>query len=85
MTMWSYTDTRTTDDQKEFFSKNQNFWVLADKTNWAENFGSIWGIFGQTISTHFGAVNPLSMFSIIQPFIWDWDLYLILGRKELGI
>ena len=56
-------------------------------------------IFGQTISTHFGSMSPLSMFSIIQPlflqkskplyphasqiFIWDWDLNL--GCKELGI
>ena len=55
-------------------------------------------IFGQTISTHFGTVSPLSMFFIIQLlflqksrqafistsqiFIWDWDLNL--GRKELG-
>ena len=27
----------------------------------------IWGIFGQTISGHFGTVSPLSMFSTIQP------------------
>ena len=41
-----------------FFIKIQNFWAWADK---------FWGIFGQTISTHFGTVSPLSMFSIIQP------------------
>ena len=29
-----------------------------------------WGIFGQTISTHFGTVSPLSMFSTLQlPFL----------------
>ena len=34
---------------------------------WADKFWGIWGIFGRTISTHFGRVSPLSMFSIIQP------------------
>ena len=34
------------------------------QTNWADKF---WGLFIQTISTHFGTVSPLSMFSIIQP------------------
>jgi len=62
------------------------------QTNWANKFWGIWGIFGQTISTHFGTVNPLSMFfyysTIISTkkqliFIWDWDLNL--GCKELGI
>ena len=38
------------------------------QTNWADKFWGIWGIFGRTISTHFGTVSPLSMFSIIQPF-----------------
>ena len=36
--------------------------------NWAEMFWGIWGIFGQTVSTHFVTVSSLSMFSIIQPF-----------------
>ena len=79
---------------KPFFIEIQKFWV------WADKFWGIWGTFGRTISTHFGTVSPLSMFSIIQPlylkknyafistsqtFIWDWDLNLNLGRKELGI
>jgi hypothetical protein len=34
------------------------------QTNWADKF---WGIFGQTISTHFGTASSLSMFFIIQP------------------
>ena len=57
------------------------------------NFFVIWGIFCQSISTHFGTMSPLSMFSINQPlflkkekafisksqsFILDWDLNLIL-------
>ena len=29
------------------------------QTNWADDFLDIWGIFGQTISTHFSAVSPL--------------------------
>ena len=37
-------------------------------TVWADKFWDILGIFSQTISTHFGTVSPLSMFSIIQPF-----------------
>jgi hypothetical protein len=37
------------------------------QTNWADKFWGICGIFSQTISTHFGKVSPLSMFSIIQP------------------
>ena len=61
---------------------------MLGQTNWAENFGGIWGIFDQTISTHFGTVSHLSMFSIIQPlflqiFFGDWDLNL--DHKELGI
>ena len=72
---------------KPFFIEIQIFGH--GQTNRADKFWSIWGIFGQTISTQFGTVSPLSMFSIIQPlflkniFIWDWDLNL--GRKNLGI
>ena len=53
---------------RAFFPKSQTFGL--GQTNWAKNFrnfGGIWGIFGQTINTHFGTVSPLSMFSIIQP------------------
>ena len=41
-----------------FFIKIPNFWAWADK---------FWGIFEQFISTQFGTVSPLSMFSINQP------------------
>jgi hypothetical protein len=40
------------------------------------------------VSTNFGTVGPLSMFSIIQPLFlknWDWDLNLNLGRKDFEI
>jgi hypothetical protein len=38
-----------------------------EQKNWADEFWGIWDIFSQTISTHFGTVSLLSMFSIIQP------------------
>ena len=40
---------------KPFFIEIYNFWAWAD--NWAIRFCGIWGIFDQTISTHFGTVN----------------------------
>ena len=46
---------------KPFFIKIPNFWA------WADKFWGIWGIFGQYISTQFGTVSPLSMFSNNQP------------------
>jgi hypothetical protein len=52
-----------------FFSLKSRTFGLG-QTNWADKFWGIWGIFSQTISTHFGTVSPLSMFSmfsIIQP------------------
>ena len=39
---------------KHFFIEIQNFWA------WADKFWGIWGIFGQTISTHFGTVRDLA-------------------------
>ena len=45
---------------KLFFIKIPNFCA------WADTFWGIWGIFGQPISTYFGIVSPLFMFSIIQ-------------------
>ena len=55
---------RTTDywhPERALFQKSRTFGL--GQTFWAENFWGIWGIFGRTISTHFGIV---SMFSIIQ-------------------
>ena len=50
--------------ERAFF---QNFWTFwLGQTFWAEIFWGIWGIFGQNISTHFGTVSFLSMFSITQ-------------------
>jgi hypothetical protein len=47
---------------KPFFIEIQNFWAWGDKLD-----KGICGIFSQSISTYFGTVSPLSMFSIIQP------------------
>jgi len=52
---------------------NEAFFSLKSRTFglgqaiWADKFWGIWGIFDRFISTHFGTVSPLSMFSIIQP------------------
>ena len=37
-----------------FFSSKSGTFGLG-QTNWADKFWGIWGIFGQTISTHFGS------------------------------
>jgi hypothetical protein len=50
---------------KPFSLKSRTFG--RGQTNWADQFWGIWGIFGQTISTHFDTVSPLSIFSIIPP------------------
>ena len=60
------TNARTTDAQWSLFSLKSRIFGLG-QTNWADKFWGISGIYGQTISTHFGTVSPLSMFSIIQP------------------
>ena len=57
---------RTTDTPWSLFSsKSQTFGL--GQTIWADKFWGIWGILEQFISTHFGTVSPLSMFSINQP------------------
>jgi hypothetical protein len=54
-------------------------------TNWADKFWGIWGIFDQFISTHFGTVSPLSMFSINQPlFLQKVNLYIHIPNIYLG-
>ena len=73
-----------------FFIKIPNCWL--EQTNWVDKYSGIWGIFGQTISTHFGTVSPLSIFSIVQtlflqkikPFFNDipnlWGIWGIFGQ-----
>ena len=63
---------------KSFFIEIQNFW--------AGKFWGIWGIFHQIISTHFGTVILLSMFSIIQPlFLQKLSLYIQIPNINLGL
>ena len=38
---------------KPFSNDISNFWA-----NWADRPNTFWGIFGQTISTHFNTVSP---------------------------
>ena len=45
-----------------FFHQNPKLLGLG-KTIWTDKFWGIWGIFGRFISTHFGTVSPMSMFS----------------------
>ena len=51
-----------TPNEAFFSSKSQSCGL--GQTIWADKF---WGIFEQFISTQFGTVSPLSMFSINQP------------------
>ena len=67
-------DARTTDAQRSLFSLKYRTFGLG-QTNWVDKFWGIWGIFGQTISTHFGIMSPLSMLSIIQPLFLQKTLY----------
>ena len=83
---------RTTDAQWSLFSSKFQFFGLG-QTILADKFLAIWGIFGRFISTHFGTVSPLFMFSINQPlFLQKLSLYIQIviwdlnfSRKELGI
>ena len=54
-----------TPNEALFSAKSQTFGL--GQTIWEDKFWGIWGTFGQFISTHFGTVSPLSMFSINQP------------------
>ena len=54
---------RTTDAQWSLFLLKSRTFELV-QTNWADKFWGIWGVFGRTISAHFGTLSPMSMFSI---------------------
>ena len=62
-----------------FFFKIPNFCA------WADKFWGIWGIFKQFISTHFGTVSPLSMFSINLPFYKKLNLYIQIPNNNVLI
>ena len=58
-----------------FFQQNPQLLVMG-----------IWGTFGQSISTHFGTVSSLSMFSIIHPlFLQKPNLYIQIPTIYLGL
>ena len=68
-----------------FFSlKSKNFGL--GQTIWVDKICGIGGIFGQFISTHFGTVSPLSMFSINQPlFLQKLSFYIHIPNIYLGL
>ena len=53
------------------------------QTIWTDKFWGIWGIFGRFISTHFGTVSPLSMFSFNQPLVLQKTKHLYPNPKYL--
>ena len=85
-------DSRTTDNQRDIVFENPKLFGLG-QTNLTKKVLGAYGIW-EFISTHFGTLSLLSMFSIIstknwafistsQINIWDWGLNL--DCKELGI
>ena len=73
-------------EMKPFFSlKSKTFGF--GQTLWADKFWGIWGIFGRIISTYFGTVSSLSMFSINQPLFLKQklSLYIQISNIYLGL
>jgi hypothetical protein len=58
-----------------------------DRQFWADQFWGIWGIFEEFISTHFGIVSPLSLFSINEPLFLQKKLrlYIQIPNIYLGL
>ena len=84
ITFWSVP--RTKDTQRAFFQKIWTFGL--GQTFWPEIFLGIWGIFGRTISTHFGIVSSLDLFMFFGTIFLDVILgwyYDILGWKIIMI
>ena len=67
--------------ERVFLRKSQTFGL--GQTNLAKKFWGIWGIFCRFISTHFGTVSPLSMFSI-NYFYKQLSLYIQIPNFCLG-
>jgi hypothetical protein len=56
------------------------------QTNWAYKFWDIWGIFGQTISTHFGTVSPCPWFPLFNHYFYKkLSLYIHIPNISLGL
>ena len=63
---------------KPFFIKIQKVWA------WADKFWGIWGIFSQTISTHFGTEGPyFPLFN--QNFYNNLSLYILIPHSLLEL
>ena len=62
---------------------NEAFFSLKFRTFGQINSGAFGIFFGWTISTHFGTVSPLSMFSIIQPLFLQKSKLLYPHPKSL--
>ena len=74
----------TRDAQRSLFSSKSPTFGHG-QTIWTNKFWGIWGIFGQFISTHFGIVSPLSMFSINQAlFLQKTSLCIQIQTIDLG-
>ena len=65
-----------------FFSSNSQTFGLG-QTICADKFWGTYGILGRFISTHFGTVSPLSMFSINQPLFLQKTKPLYQNSKYL--
>ena len=61
--------------------KSQTFGL--GQTIWTDIFWGIWGTFGRFISTDFGTLSPLSMFSINQPLFLQ--IYIQIRNIHLGL
>jgi hypothetical protein len=55
------------------------------QTNWADKSWGIWGIVGQTISTLVFHIFNHYFYKKLSLYIHIPNIYLNLGRKELGI
>ena len=65
-----------------FFQKSRTFGL--GQTFWAETFWGIWGIFGRTISTHFGTVSLC--FPLFNHYFYkNLSLYIQLPNIYLGL
>ena len=79
--MYSHVNTDYGRPMKPFSLKSRTFGL--EQIIWADRFIGIWGIFYRFISTHFGTVSPLSMFSI-NYFYKQLSLYIQIPNFCLG-
>ena len=68
----------TPTDYGRLFSSGSHFFLA-----WADNFEAFGVFYSQFISTHFGTVSPVSMFSINQPLFLQKTKHLYSNIKYL--